>query len=419
MKTLSAQFRTHPIVNVFLSCVVASFAGCSESRETSDPQYGTESHFLVECSSDADCGEELECLGGRCSIECEVDADCEELHEQAVCGETPEESGRSCDVACEEAEDCSGLATDECTSRCQETLDPAPEPEGEVNPEIRDASASPAPEPSTPPATEEPEAPPTSTEPEPTAPGLTPSSSVVDAGGGSSDAAPAQTNSDAGPPSDSGAPTSTSEPASTACTTSADCLLATRIDVCCPDCEQAYSATSVLSDECLYASGEPATTSCTPSDCPGGCPGAACAETVGAVCVGGECRVSVALDLCAPSTCDAGENCVDFEGSYACLSEDCTYDSCHPERCDQVGEPCCDPFPRDGVNYCNEGLECGSTGCAAPEGVDPERLCNNVLCPEGQVCCDKCLGTCVDALSGANCPNDNSSATVCDDASAP
>jgi hypothetical protein len=202
----------------------------------------------------------------------------------------------------------------------------------------------------------------------------------------------------------------------TDCTTSDDCVLATRIDVCCPECQEAFAAVAVAQEECLYAGGEPNTTSCTPDECPDGCPGTACAEAVDAVCIGGQCRVAVSEELCDQSTCDAGEFCVDFDGSYACLPENCAYDRCHPERCDQVGERCCDPFPGDGVSYCNEGLECGISGCQVPEGVDAERVCGNVLCAVGAVCCDQCLGTCVAALSGAYCPNDNASGTDCGDA---
>jgi hypothetical protein len=89
---------------------------------------------------------------------------------------------------------------------------------------------------------------------------------------------------------------------------------------------------------------------------------------------------------------------------YQCVAENCAYDSCHPERCDQIGENCCDPFPGDGVNYCNGGLVCGADGCEAPADVAPERLCGNVVCADGNICCDECTGSCVNALSGAYCP---------------
>ncbi len=50
----------------------------------------------------------------------------------------------------------------------------------------------------------------------------------------------------------------------------------------------------------------------------------------------------------------------------------CTLDSCHPERCDELGESCCDPYPRDGANYCNAGLSCVNNTCAELVGTPPE-----------------------------------------------
>ncbi len=49
----------------------------------------------------------------------------------------------------------------------------------------------------------------------------------------------------------------------------------------------------------------------------------------------------------------------------------CTFDSCHPERCDELGEPCCDPYPGDGPNYCNAGLACVDT-CVEQVDTSPE-----------------------------------------------
>jgi hypothetical protein len=113
---------------------------------------------------------------------------------------------------------------------------------------------------------------------------------------------------------------------------------------------------------------------------------------------------------------DSGIPSSDVDASVAVPSLDasaldastCDLDSCHPERCDEVGEPCCDPFPSDSVNYCNAGLVCDPAGCRAP----PE--CGPTTCAASDRCCDSCTGSCVDALSGANCPEDNlSSDFVC------
>lgn len=64
----------------------------------SSPALGTESHFLVDCDQDSDCGSRLECLGGRCSVTCSEDDDCQGLGRESVCLPTPGHTGLSCDV---------------------------------------------------------------------------------------------------------------------------------------------------------------------------------------------------------------------------------------------------------------------------------------------------------------------------------
>lgn len=60
-----------------------------------------------------------------------------------------------------------------------------------------------------------------------------------------------------------------------------------------------------------------------------------------------------ALAPCGTSGPDAMGTCV----------PDCGFDSCHPERCDELDEACCDPLPGDGPNYCNAGLLCTAGTC--------------------------------------------------------
>jgi hypothetical protein len=88
-------------------------------------------------------------------------------------------------------------------------------------------------------------------------------------------------------------------------------------------------------------------------------------------------------------------------GNASDAAASCDLDSCHPERCDEAGEACCDPFPGDGANYCNGGLACGANGCEAAL-----QDCGPSTCDEGDICCDRCTGMCVNALSGAACPED-------------
>lgn len=75
-----------------------------------------------------------------------------------------------------------------------------------------------------------------------------------------------------------------------------------------------------------------------------------------------------ALDAAAvDAASDAVTPCETSESDQAspCVPT-CEFDSCHLERCDQVGEPCCDPQPGDGPNYCNAGLLCLDGTCTAP-----------------------------------------------------
>ena len=416
-----------------LTVGIALFAACNDADEPGNTPLGTESHFLMDCDSDSECGGGLSCLAGRCSIECDSDGQCVELTSASTCAGSG--SSRSCDLACEQEDECSTLNASACTDGwCRQPVsdDPSPNLEPDTlsdgGPSSADGSTN-APDA----AANAPDAAANALDAAvntPPAACTQPASAyevlgectvdldcemfVDDCGCG---CLPAMTTEppDAGPPSDAGNEPIITEP-DQACTTSDDCVLASRIDVCCPDCEQAFSLAEVVADDCLYAEGEEIPLYCSPpGECPNGCPGTGCAEAVAALCVGGTCRTAVDESMCEADTCDAGEYCIDLPSGYQCQSEDCEYDSCHPERCDQLGEACCDPLPGDGVTYCNGGLVCGAEGCQAPDGVAPNRICNNVLCAEGDVCCDKCTGACVDALSGAQCPNDNASDTVCSD----
>jgi len=120
--------------------------------------------------------------------------------------------------------------------------------------------------------------------------------------------------------------------------------------------------------------------------------------------------------------CDVDEHCVGGNAA-PCNSlgpdqlgqcePDCEYDSCHPERCDEEGEPCCDPLPGDGPNYCNGGLVCGSAGCERP------KPCGGIVCSPFDVCCDRCVPECRPP-GDAPCAEDGRPADfVCDTAAVP
>jgi hypothetical protein len=73
-----------------LGCGLA-FVGCSEPA--SAPQTGTNTNWLVACESDEDCGGELSCLCGRCTVSCDTPSGCSAFG--GVCAE-PEATRFQC-----------------------------------------------------------------------------------------------------------------------------------------------------------------------------------------------------------------------------------------------------------------------------------------------------------------------------------
>jgi hypothetical protein len=92
-------------------------------------------------------------------------------------------------------------------------------------------------------------------------------------------------------------------------------------------------------------------------------------------------------------------------------TNECDFDSCHPERCDEPGEPCCDPYPGDGPNYCNVGLTCSSDGCQRAQTTTPEAQALAACEATGgswdyQSCGDYVCGLppdCTAIVAGCNC----------------
>ena len=68
--------------------------------ETSPPENGSETHFLLQCVES--CGEGFECLSGVCTRDCEADTDCKDLSGAAVCADAAE----GCRVLCDADQDC-------------------------------------------------------------------------------------------------------------------------------------------------------------------------------------------------------------------------------------------------------------------------------------------------------------------------
>lgn len=49
--------------------------------------------------------------------------------------------------------------------------------------------------------------------------------------------------------------------------------------------------------------------------------------------------------------------------------------------CSATGDPCCDPFPNDGANYCDNGLECFLNYCIDVSDLNGD--CTDGACPDG------------------------------------
>jgi hypothetical protein len=88
--------------------------------ESSDEKMGTESHFLLACDDKADCGSDLECVDGVCSIDCDSDEICAARDPDAKCSapsggycEKAEASGADASSASEPVETTSGETTED------------------------------------------------------------------------------------------------------------------------------------------------------------------------------------------------------------------------------------------------------------------------------------------------------------------
>jgi len=79
------------------ACLALLLASCGE---TTTPDNGSETHFLLRCFDS--CEQGFECLSGVCTRACEADVDCSDLDDAAVCAE----AGAGCRVLCESDQDC-------------------------------------------------------------------------------------------------------------------------------------------------------------------------------------------------------------------------------------------------------------------------------------------------------------------------
>jgi hypothetical protein len=319
-----------------LRLLLSLLALACQATENGDTETGTETNWLKACQSDADCGE-LSCECGVCTRDCEADADCDALMGECAtgqalaeqCGDTPRAAGLCLEANSNEA-DASGTGTD--TTGNDTTTD-----------ETSDAS--------------DPD--PTETEPDPTSSldaATEPTSTTTD----DSTSDPTTTDSDTGSEPSTDAAVDQTEQTDTDAGADGDPSDAGVGEVC-------ESLVPELEGCCYQA-----------ADCGDG---ERCYDADCALPAAGRCALPPTGSCYANSDCAQGEHCEN--GALApcgtlgpdalgtCVA-DCDEDSCHPERCDEAGEPCCDPFPGDGPNYCNATLACLGDVCATQETTTPE-----------------------------------------------
>lgn len=322
--------------------IAAVLPGCqADSRATPQFTTGTETNWLQACRNDEQCGE-LSCECGVCTRRCTEDDACN--LPEAVCRSGGSDSVRT---LCE-GEAASGL----CLPACRETCGPGQNcVAGACVPESSWGETSESNSGATTPATDA---------------GLS-SRETNDSAPHSSDNTAANTGGD------------------TALDTGLDTAADSATDTATNNLETGAEVTTTTSDAgyvCTLEEG-PFTEGCCyeDDDCGAGqlCYQAVCSEEVTSP---GRCASPPAAPNCySERDCGAGELCengllaacgTSGPDSLGTCVADCEFDSCHPERCDEAGEPCCDPLPGDGPNYCNAGLTCLAEGCARADTTTPE-----------------------------------------------
>lgn len=337
MKTQTDSSRSRPSgARHFLAAILCfSVYGCTSTNKD-ESSLGTETNWLQACQDDSQCGA-LSCVCGICSRACATAEDCgtgsvacadaNALDKDSCSRGTSGVCVPQCQASCTGGFVCQGGA---CIPGSDADASSSNTASSSADASSADGSASPSTTPTT---------------------SALPSSSATTATTGTADAA----SGDAGG-ADSSAPADAGE---------TDAGLVCQADMEIPN-------GCCLSDE----------------DCEGAqlCYDADCSETARL----GRCAVPVEGSCYSKRDCDVGEVCQggmlaacgtsgpDSLGS--CVVDSCDTDMCHPERCDEVGEACCDPLPGDGPNYCNNQLVCSSGTCELAVGdfeCGPV-TCNNV-----------------------------------------
>lgn len=335
---------------------------------------GTETNWLKTCEVDSECGE-FSCECGVCTQVCTRASDCSP--EGAVCSRSESSEVRALCADVPEAPDLCLPAADVVTDADAFSNEPT------MPADLQDAAAS---------------EPMTSLD---AATSATSTERLLDAASG---------------PSESGATDVSSEPVSTNADAASDpvpdaalpplCAAdrAGLLGGCCYDDSDCAEAESCYQADC--SSAEPTPGRCASAPASGTCFDARdCAADER--CEGGQ------LALCGTLGPDSLGTCV----------ADCAEDRCHPERCDEPGETCCDPLPLDGPNYCGPELTCVSNVCEEQaETTTPEEQAR-LLCEQTggswdtQSCGNYSCGNppvCTAQIPGCNCgPTSNFSELGC------
>ena len=103
------------LISLLFAACLAVVMGCPGDP---DPTIDSETHWLTECSTTADCGIALDCICGTCTVACDEAADCSAIGSNAVCvqiaevgaacEEEPAETGGLCTFTCRGDGDCYG-----------------------------------------------------------------------------------------------------------------------------------------------------------------------------------------------------------------------------------------------------------------------------------------------------------------------
>ena len=114
---LRTEMGSGGLVGWQLVALLAALWGCASSKNVAGDSDPARSVWLNVCRSDADCGQDLICSCGVCSVRCSRDDECTRFAPAAACAHSIPltslcdvfEGGSVCEIACKSTSDCSAL----------------------------------------------------------------------------------------------------------------------------------------------------------------------------------------------------------------------------------------------------------------------------------------------------------------------